>query len=259
MEENGRIPPYDEDAEINVLGSMLLEKESITTAVEFLHAQDFYRKSHGEIYLAILDLYNMNEPADLLTVANQLRSKGQLKEVGGTAYLAALSAAVVTTSNVKYYCKIVKDKSTLRKLIQASDGIMSDAYSQTGEVDALLEKAEKSIFDITEGSQRGGFLPMTEVIQETFETMQKKAENPKALTGLNTGFSDLNRKLSGLQKSDLVLLAARPSMGKTALMVNIATNAAMQDQARVAMFSSGNECPPIGSKNPVLCGPCGFK
>ena len=245
MEENGRIPPYDEEAEINVLGSMLLEKESITTAVEFLHAQDFYRKSHGEIYLAILDLYNMNEPADLLTVANQLRSKGQLKEVGGTAYLAALSAAVVTTSDVKYYCKIVKDKSTLRKLIQASDGIMSDAYSQTGEVDALLEKAEKSIFDITEGSQRGGFLPMTEVIQETFETMQKKAENPKALTGLNTGFSDLNRKLSGLQKSDLVLLAARPSMGKTALMVNIATNAAMQDQARVAMFSLEMSAPQL--------------
>lgn len=237
MAMDGRIPPYDEDAEVNVLGSMLMEKDSITRAVELLQFDDFYRKAHGQIFLAITDLYTLNEPADLVTVANQLKEKGQLTDVGGTAYLAALTASVVTTSNVKYYCEIVKDKALLRQLIHQSDEILNDAYLQKGEVQALLEKAEKGIFEIAEGTHRGGLIPLSGVVQETFETMQKRAQDPKGLTGLTTGFADLNRKLSGLQKSDLVLLAARPSMGKTALMVNIATNAALEGGAKVAMFS----------------------
>ncbi|MDO5713245.1 MAG: replicative DNA helicase [Tissierellia bacterium] len=238
MEEiQGRIPPYDEEAEISVLGAMLLGKESITRAVELLTPNHFYREAHGKIFSAIVDLYNRNEPADLITVTEQLKKNQTLTEVGGISYLASISSSVVTISNVEYYCNIVKDKYTLRQLIESSDEIMTIAYNQEGEVAAIIEKAEKNIFDITQGSQRGGLIPVKDVLLESFAQMEKRAANPGGLTGLTTGFLDLDKKLSGLQKSDLILLAARPSMGKTALMVNIATNSAIKAGASVAMFS----------------------
>lgn len=232
-----RIPPHNTDAEESVLGAMMLSKEAITVAIEVLRPEDFYAQGHQKIYESILNIYNRNEPADTVTVAEELQKTESLEEVGGVAYLANLSASVSAISNAPSYCKIIKEKSILRQLIQVSDAIISDAYSSEAETSPIIEKAEQSIFSITEDNNRKGLVALREVLLESFADMEKKAQNPNALTGVNTGFSDLNRMLSGLQKSDLILIAARPSMGKTAFMVNIATNAAALDHAKVAVFS----------------------
>ncbi|CAC9933388.1 replicative DNA helicase [Aedoeadaptatus nemausensis] len=233
----GRTPPYDEQAEASVLGAMLLDKTAITTAVEIIHGDDFYYDSHKAIFEGILRLYNKNEPADMITLSDFLKKNGQLEAVGGYTYLGRLTSGTGAISNTEAYCHIIKEKSTLRSLIRAGGEIVNDAYQDDDDVGAIIEKAEKSIFDITQDNQRNGLVDMSEVMVTTFDIMQKRSENKGGLTGLTTGFIDLDRKTSGLQKADLVLLAARPSMGKTALMVNISTNAALKGNASVAMFS----------------------
>ena len=233
----GRMPPYDEQAEASVLGAMLLDKSAITTAVEIIHAEDFYYDSHKAIFEGILRLYNKNEPADMITLSDFLKKNGQLEAVGGYTYLGRLTSGAGAVSNTEAYANIIKEKSTLRALIRAGSEIVEDSYRDDDEVGAIIEKAEKSIFDITQDNQRGGLMNMENVMVTTFEVMQKRSENKGGLTGLTTGFIDLDRKTSGMQKADLVRLAARPSMGKTALMVNIATNAALKANATVAMFS----------------------
>lgn len=233
----GRMPPYDEQAEASVLGAMLLDKSAITTAVEIIHAEDFYYDSHKAIFEGILRLYNKNEPADMITLSDFLKKNGQLEAVGGYTYLGRLTSGAGAVSNTEAYANIIKEKSTLRALIRAGSEIVEDSYRDDDEVGAIIEKAEKSIFDITQDNQRGGLMNMETVMVDTFGVMQQRSENKGGLTGLTTGFIDLDRKTSGMQKADLVLLAARPSMGKTALMVNIATNAALKANATVAMFS----------------------
>lgn len=233
----GRMPPYDEQAEASVLGAMLLDKSAITTAVEIIHAEDFYYDSHKAIFEGILRLYNKNEPADMITLSDFLKKSGQLEAVGGYTYLGRLTSGAGAVSNTEAYANIIKEKSTLRALIRAGSEIVEDSYRDDDEVGAIIEKAEKSIFDITQDNQRGGLMNMETVMVDTFGVMQQRSENKGGLTGLTTGFIDLDRKTSGMQKADLVLLAARPSMGKTALMVNISTNAALKANATVAMFS----------------------
>lgn len=233
----GRMPPYDEQAEASVLGAMLLDKSAITTAVEIIHAKDFYYDSHKAIFEGILRLYNKNEPADMITLSDFLKKNGQLEAVGGYTYLGRLTSGAGAVSNTEAYANIIKEKSTLRALIRAGNEIVEDGYSDEDDVESIIEKAEKTIFDITQDNQRGGLMNMETVMVDTFGVMQQRSENKGGLTGLTTGFIDLDRKTSGMQKADLVLLAARPSMGKTALMVNIATNAALKAQATVAMFS----------------------
>ncbi|WP_215506871.1 replicative DNA helicase [Peptoniphilus sp. EMRHCC_23] len=233
----GRMPPYDEQAEASVLGAMLLDKSAITTAVENIHAEDFYYDSHKAIFEGILSLYNKNEPADMITLSDFLKKNGQLEAVGGYTYLGRLTSGAGAVSNTEAYANIIKEKSTLRALIRAGSEIVEDSYRDDDEVGAIIEKAEKSIFDITQDNQRNGLMNMGEVMVTTFDVMQQRSENKGGLTGLTTGFIDLDRKTSGMQKADLVLLAARPSMGKTALMVNISTNAALKANATVAMFS----------------------
>jgi replicative DNA helicase len=238
MEElNLRIPPNNIEAENSVLGSMMSSKDAITTAVEIIHSGDFYSEINSYIFTAILNIYNRNEEADIVTTSEELKKMNLLEDVGGLSYLANLTSSVIAISNTKYYCEIIKEKSTLRKLIKASDKIIANCYSQEGEVSAIVESAEKEIFDITQSSHRLGLVPIKDVLLESFAEIEKRAQNPNSLTGLTTGFIDLDKKLSGLQKSDLILLAARPSMGKTALMVNIATNAAIKEKASVAIFS----------------------
>ncbi|MBL7576350.1 replicative DNA helicase [Peptoniphilus asaccharolyticus DSM 20463] len=238
MEElNLKVPPHVTETEQSVLGAMMLSKDAITSAVEILKAEDFYSEIHGEIYSAITSIYNRNVPADVMTIVDELKKRDSLEEVGGLSYIVSLSSAAGLVSNTKYHCEIIKEKSTLRKLIAASDQTMSSAYAQDADLDMIIEKAESSIFNITQASHRIGLSPIKETLLESFAAMEKRAQNPNALTGVTTGFEDLDRQLSGLQKSDLVLLAARPSMGKTALMVNIATNAALRAKAKVAMFS----------------------
>ncbi|MFR6436387.1 MAG: replicative DNA helicase, partial [Peptoniphilaceae bacterium] len=197
----------------------------------------FYYDSHKAIFEGILRLYNKNEPADMITLSDFLKKSGQLEAVGGYTYLGRLTSGAGAVSNTEAYANIIKEKSTLRALIRAGSEIVEDSYRDDDEVGAIIEKAEKSIFDITQDNQRGGLMNMETVMVTTFEVMQKRSENKGGLTGLTTGFIDLDRKTSGMQKADLVLLAARPSMGKTALMVNISTNAALKANATVAMFS----------------------
>ena len=235
--DGARVPPYDEQAEASVLGAMLLDKTAITTAVEIIRGDDFYYDSHKAIFEGILRLYNKNEPADMITLSDFLKKNGQLDAVGGYTYLGRLTSGTGAISNTEAYCHIIKEKSTLRSLIRAGGEIVNDAYEDDDDVGAIIEKAEKSIFDITQDNQRNGLVPMSDVMVTTFDIMQQRAENKNGLTGLTTGFIDFDRKTSGLQKADLVLLAARPSMGKTALMVNISTNAALKGNASVAMFS----------------------
>jgi replicative DNA helicase len=233
----GRIPPHSVEAEQSILGAMILDKEAINTAVEIIKPEDFYKEANGEIYEAILVLFNKNEPVDLITLSEELKRRGTLEHVGGVTYLANLSSGVATTANAEYYCKIVKDKSTLRRLIKSSNQIMGKAYEDSEEVGAIIEEAEKQIFDITQGAHREGFSPINEVLLESFARIEEMAANKGQLTGLTTGFLDIDNKLSGLQKSDLVLIAARPSMGKTAFGLNVATNAALKAKAKVAIFS----------------------
>lgn len=233
----GRTPPYDEQAEASVLGAMLLDKSAITTAIEIIHAEDFYYDSHKAIFEGIMRLYNKNQPADMITLSDFLKKSGQLEAVGGYTYLGRLTSGAGAVSNTEAYANIIKEKSTLRALIRAGGEIVEDSYRDEDDVSSIIEKAEKSIFDITQDNQRNGLMMMRDVMVDTFDVMQQRSENKGGLTGLTTGFIDLDRKTSGMQKADLVLLAARPSMGKTALMVNIATNSALKANASVAMFS----------------------
>lgn len=233
----GLIPPHSLEAEQSVLGAMILDKEAINTAIEIIRADDFYKEANKEIFEAILELFNKNEPVDIITLGEELKRRGTLENTGGVTYLANLSSGIATTANVKYYCKIIEEKSILRRLIKSCDSVIAKSYENTEEVNAIIESAEKAIFDITQGRHREGFSPLSEVLLKSFSQIEERAANQDALTGLTTGFIDLDNKLSGLQKSDLVLLAARPSMGKTAFAINIATNSALKANAKVAIFS----------------------
>lgn len=235
--ENLKVPPHNNDAETSALGAMLLSKEAITLSIEMISVEDFYSHAHQKIYSSILSLYNRNEACDVITLAEELSKIDSLDEVGGAVYLANLSSSVAAISNAKYYLNIIKEKSILRQLIEISSKVISRAYSAEAKASALLELAQKDIFEISEESNRHGLVSIKEVVLDSFSQMEQRAQNPGSLTGLPTGFLDLDRKLSGLQKSDLILVAARPSMGKTALMVNIATNASLKNDAKVAIFS----------------------
>jgi replicative DNA helicase len=237
VESLGKIPPYSLEGEQSVLGSMIVDKESISTAVEILKPDDFYREANKEIYEAILDLYNRNEPVDIITLSEELKKRGTLEAVGGITYLGSLSGSIATTSNIEYYCNIVEEKATLRSLIKSCDEIMAKSYEGSEDINSIIETAEKNIFDITQGRRYEGFAPIKEVLLDSFDRMEEMARKGDGLTGLTTGFVDIDNKMSGMQKSDLILLAARPSMGKTSLGINIALNSALKANASIAVFS----------------------
>ncbi|KXO15762.1 replicative DNA helicase [Clostridiales bacterium KA00134] len=232
-----KIPPHSEEAEVSLLGAMMLSKEAITSAVEVLRAKDFYSGAHSDIYTAMVSLYNLNMPVDIITVSQELKKFNALEKVGGFTYLSDLCSSVGAVGNAPYYAKIIKEKSTLRELIKTGDDLVSSSYDPASTSESVLERAEQSLFNITQDANKQGLVPIKEVLLQNFSEMQERAKNKTGLTGLTTGFADLDLRLSGLQKSDLILLAARPSMGKTALMVNIASNAALKAKAKVAMFS----------------------
>ncbi|HLR36257.1 MAG TPA: DnaB-like helicase N-terminal domain-containing protein, partial [Tissierellales bacterium] len=233
----GNVSPHSLEAEQSVLGAMIIDKTAINTAIEILKPEDFYREANREIFETIINLFNKNEPVDLITLPEELKNRGTLENVGGLTYLANLSSGVSTTANTKYYCEIVEEKSILRRLIKTCDDIVGKSYESSEEVGSIIEQAEKGIFDITQGRDREGFVPIKDALLESFSKMEEMATKGGGITGLTTGFIDLDNKLSGLQKSDLVLLAARPSMGKTALGINIALNSALKEDAKVAVFS----------------------
>ncbi|MCQ1531648.1 MULTISPECIES: replicative DNA helicase [Lutispora] len=232
-----RIPPNSLEAEQSVLGAMLLDKEAISAATEILKGDDFYREVHKEIYEAIVDIYNENNPVDLITITEKLKGRNTLDAVGGITYLTQLMNIVPTTHNIEQYVKIVEQKSLLRKLIRSSNDIISKCYDNPEDPVSVVDQAEKSIFDISLNRSTQGFVPIKKILTANFDRIEELYLNKGKITGIPTGFSDLDQKLSGLQRSDLVLIAARPSMGKSALMMNLVQNAAVRESIPVAIFS----------------------
>ena len=232
----GKIPPHSIEGEQSVLGAMLLDKEAITAASDRLRGEDFYKEAHREIYEAIMDVYNKDEPVDLITLSDELKKRGTLESIGGTVYLADLSEAVTTTANIKYYLDIVEEKSVLRKLIKASDDIISMGYKADDELNSIIEAAEKKIFDITQRRSSEGFAIIKDVLLDNFTKIEEMSKKKGGITGLESGFTDLDNLTAGLHKSDLLLIAARPAMGKTTFGINMAQNVALKGHS-VAIFS----------------------
>jgi replicative DNA helicase len=219
------------------LGSLLLDKNAIVRVVDFLQPRDFYKKIHQEIYQAMTELFEKGEPIDLLSTANRLREKGLLEEIGGHSYLTELINLVPTATHVLNYAKIVQRKRILRDLIEASKEIEAMGYNESEDIDILLDQAEKRIFSIAQKSLTQNFVPVKATLEEAWERIDKLSQHKGGLRGLATGFPDLDNILAGLQKSDLIVLAARPSMGKSALAVNFALNIAISEKVPVGIFS----------------------
>ena len=232
-----RIPPHSVEAEQSVLGSILLDKEAMISVSETLVPEDFYKEAHKVIYESMLKLYNSQSEIDLITLTDELRDQGYLDDIGGIAYITSLSTVVPTTSNIKYYVNIVKEKSISRQLISAANDIINLGYDGSAKVEYVLENAEKKIFDISQERATNDFQPINQVISEALSMLEKLYEEKNDVTGLTTGFRDLNKKINGLQRSDLLLIAARPAMGKTAFALNLVQNAALMGDASVAVFS----------------------
>ena len=235
--EMGKIPPHDIEAEQAVIGSMLTDKDAVIEALEILKKEDFYREDNKIIFEAIFNLYSKAEPIDIITVKDELVSMGKFEAVGGLEYLAVLPDKVPLVSNVDRYVKIVEEKSILRNLIKASNDIVSLGYAETEEVDDIMNLAEKRIFEITQKKNTKGYTPIKDVLVESFAELERLYNQKTPITGVPTGFADLDYKTAGLHNSDLVLVAARPAMGKSAFVLNIATNAAVKANVPVVIFN----------------------
>ena len=235
MEE--RIPPHSTEAEKSVLGAALLSKDALFDVVEVVKPQDFYDKNHTEIFEAMLDLNRKNVPVDALTVAEELKKRGSLDMVGGRAYVASLSSGTPTTSNALEYGKIVAEKASVRRLIDTADDIVVKGYEGGMDANQMLDYAESGIFEISQLRQKGQYAHIRDVLISNIEKIDKASQMEGGLTGITTGFKYLDTMTSGLQKSDLIILAARPAMGKTAFALSLALNAAVKGRASVMMFS----------------------
>ena len=232
-----RVPPQNIEAEQAVLGGMLIEKEAISKVAEFVKADDFYRESHRLLFEAMLDLFNKNEAVDLVTVTEALRKNDKLEAVGGIAYITSLANSVPTAANINYHGKIVEEKALLRGLINSATHIASMGYEDTEAVADIIDKAEKMILEVSERKMSGDFVPIKSIIFDAFGKIEQLYASNGGITGLATGFKDLDKITSGLQPSDLILVAARPSMGKTAFTLNIASHVAIREKKAVAFFS----------------------
>ena len=231
-----RVPPQNIEAERSVLGAMLIKKEAITEAQEILQPEDFYRETHKIVFEAMMTLAENNEAVDIVTLTEELRKRDQFEKVGGMPFVTDLANAVPTAANVKFHAQIVREKAELRRLIDAATEIAGAAYEGTDDIADIMDNAEKKILAISGSRETTGFEPVKRILMRTFEQINKVYDSPGALTGLPTGFKDLDKMTSGLQPSDLILVAARPSMGKTAFTLNIATYVGLQGHT-VAFFS----------------------
>lgn len=235
--ELGKLPPHDIEAEQAVLGSMLTDSEAAASAIEVLRVEDFYREDHKAIYEAILNLYNRAEPIDIITLKAELTSIGKFEQVGGIEYLAELPEKVPTTTNAEKYIKIVEDKSMLRSLIKTANEIQALGYDPMQEVEDIVDSAEKKIFNLVQGRNQKGYTAVKDVLVESFALLEKLYNQKQHITGVPTGFADLDYKTAGLHNSDLILIAARPAMGKSAFVLNIASYAAVKANIPVVIFS----------------------
>ena len=232
-----RIPPQNMEAEQAILGCMLIEKEAIAKADSMLRAEDFYKEAHRKIFQVIAKLYEKGEPIDLISVTEELRNKNQLEEVGGSIYITELANCVPTAAHVEYYAKLVQSKSILRNLIGTATQIAALGYEGEDEIDVLLDQAEQMIFSISQRTNTQGFAPIKSVLIDAFERLEQIYNTAGGITGIATGFNDLDYMTSGFQPSDLIIIAARPSMGKTAFCLNIAQNVAVKNKTPVVIFS----------------------
>lgn len=235
--ELGKVPPHDLEAEQAIIGSMLTDRDAVISSVERLKEEDFYREDNQAIYSAILNLYNRAEPIDIITVKAELEAMGKFKQVGGLEYLAELPEKVPTTANALKYIKIVEEKAILRKLIKTANEIIELGYDPTEEVENIMEGAEKKIFNIMQDKSQKGYTPIKDILVDSFTQLEELYNRKQHITGVPTGFTELDYKTAGFHGSELILIAARPAMGKSAFVLNIATNAAVKARTPVAIFS----------------------
>ncbi|MCF6094655.1 replicative DNA helicase [Microaerobacter geothermalis] len=246
-----RVPPQNIDAEQAVLGAVFLEIDALIAASEILSPEDFYRTSHQRIFQVMLDLYERGEPVDLVTVTAELSNRKLLEEVGGVSYLTDLAQSVPTAANVEYYAHIVEEKSILRRLIRTATKIASEGYSGSEDINQILSHAERSILEISQKKATRGFIPIKDILMETFERIEFLSNHQGQVTGIPSGYGDLDKMTSGFQPSDLIILAARPSVGKTAFALNVAQNVAARYNHSVAIFSLEMSAPQLVQR--MLC------
>ncbi|MCX7719672.1 MAG: replicative DNA helicase [Dictyoglomus thermophilum] len=233
----GRVPPHNEEAEQAVLGAMLLSRDAIAKVIEILNPDSFYYEHHGIIFRVIVELFEKGLPVDLVSVTEELRSRNLLERVGGNVYLASLLDVVPTAANVEYYANIVAEKALLRRLISAGTEIVSLGYRENENPELLVDKAEQLIFDIAQHHRFRTLIPLRDVLAKSFKEIERIHQTGKPFTGIPTGFWDLDRKTGGFQPSDLIIVAARPGMGKTSFCLNIAQHVALEEHLPVAIFS----------------------
>lgn len=232
-----RVPPHSIEAEQSVVGAMLMDRDAITTASEIICGDDFYQTAYGVIFDSVVELFNEGKPVDLITLQNRLKEKDVPEEISSLEFVRDLLAAVPTSANVKYYAEIVAEKSTLRKMIKMNEEIANACYLAKEPVEAIMERTEKKVFELVQNRNNGDFVPIKQVVLNALEKIEKSSKSKGTVTGIPTGFIDLDYKTSGLQPSDLILVAARPSMGKTAFVLNIAQHVAFRQNKTVAIFS----------------------
>lgn len=235
--QQDRIPPQSVEAEQAVLGSVFLDSDAIVEAMEYIEAKDFYRRSHQTIFQIMIDLNNRSEAIDAIIIKEHLEQKNMLEDIGGVSYLSELTLSVPTAANVGYYAKIVEQKSLLRNLIQTATDIVSSSFEQEEDVESILDEAERKILEVSEKRNRSGFLAIADVLGDSINTIEKLSQQGEAITGLPTGYHALDKMTAGLQAEELIILAARPAVGKTAFALNIAQNVGTKTNESVAIFS----------------------
>ncbi|MFA5196890.1 MAG: replicative DNA helicase [Patescibacteria group bacterium] len=235
--EDIHIPPQNLEAEVSLLGSILLDKEAIVKVADIVIASDFYKDAHGDIYQAMLKLYEHREPIDVVTLTNKLEEGKKLEQIGGSSYIATLASSVPSAAHITNYARIVSGKSLLRRLIRASTEIADLAMKEDDEITNILDKSEQAVFKVSQKHLKENFIPIKDVLTESFDRIDELHKDKGSIRGVPTGFKDLDNLLAGLQPSDLVILAARPSMGKTSLALNMAQHIATVEGIPVAIFS----------------------
>ncbi len=246
-----RVPPQNLEAEQAILGAILIDSEALITASERLRSEDFYRSSHQVIYTAMIELAEEQEPIDLVTLTARLADKQQLEDIGGVSYLTQLAHAVPTSANVDYYAQIVEEKSLLRRLIRTATEIVTNGYSAADDVGSMLGEAEQRIMELSNRKSKSGFVSIRDVLMEVFEKVEHLYSSKGGMTGIPSGFTDLDKMTSGFQRSDLVIVAARPSVGKTAFALNIAQNVGVRAKETVAIFSLEMSAPQLVQR--IIC------
>ncbi|HTR44283.1 MAG TPA: replicative DNA helicase [Thermodesulfovibrionales bacterium] len=232
-----RLPPQNLEAEQSVLGAVLLDNEAISKALEIISPEDFYRESHRKIFNTMVELYEKNEAIDLITVSDTLKRKNELEAIGGVTYLSTIASQVPTAANIRYHSKIIKEKSLVRGLLRSTTDIAAKVYESALQAEELVDFAEKTIFDVSDKRTKTSFYTLKEVIKSSFEMIEHLYDRKEAITGTPSGFPDLDELTTGFQPGDLIVVGARPSMGKTALGLNIAQHVAVETREPVAIFS----------------------